>query len=126
MKKEFATTVLFSALFLHLPAAAQTSSSFFEDNSSSFTTLEDSFSPVNAGPTVGSVNSFRTSRDSFIDAIKTINRLNIESKFVGLESVVIGEKRSYSEAGGGSAFLNNSVFTTGMGCFVTQIGATSC
>ena len=126
MKKEFATTVLFSALFLQLPAAAQTSSSFFEDNSSSFSTLEDSFSPLNAGTTVGSVNSFKTSRDSFIDAIKTINRLNIESKFVGLETVVIGEKRSYSEGDGGSAFLNNSVFTTGVGCFVTQVGAAGC
>ena len=126
MKKKFATTVVFTALFLQLPAAAQISSSFFEDNSSSFSTLEDSFSPLDAGSTVGSVNGFRTSRDSFIDAIKTINRLNIESKFVGLESVVIGEKRSYSEGDGGSAFLNNSVFTTGMGCFVTQIGATNC
>ena len=126
MKKEFANTVLFSALFLQLPAAAQTSSSFFEDKSSSFSTLEDSFSPLNAGPAVGSVDNFRTSRDSFIDAIKTINQLNIESKFVGLETVVIGEKRSYSERGGGSAFLNNSVFTTGVGCFVTQVGAAGC
>ena len=126
MKKALILKVLVSALFLQSPAVAQTYSSFFEDDSSSFSTLEDSFSPSRAVPSGDSVNSFRDARDSYIDALKTINRLNVESKFVGLESMVIGEKRSYVLRDGAPAFFDNSVRTTGMGCFVTQIGATGC
>ena len=86
MKEALIFKVLVSALFLQIPAVAQTYSSFFEDDGSSLSTLEDSFSSSRAGPSGNSVNSFRDARDSYIDALKTINRLNVESKFVGLES----------------------------------------
>ena len=99
---------------------------FFENKSSSFASLEDSFSPSDNGGIGDYMNGYRDARSSYIDAIKTINYFNSESKIVGRESAVIGGKRSYLERGVGSVFLDTTVRTSGMGCFVTQVGASGC
>ena len=126
MKKLLALQAFVIASLMQLPASAQTYSSFFEDSSSSFAALEDSFAPSGNGGVGDFVNGYRDARSSYIDAIKTINYFNSESKIVGRESAVIGGKRSYLERGVGSVFLDTTVRTSGMGCFVTQVGVSGC
>ena len=88
--------------------------------------MEDSFAPSGNGGVGDFVNGYRDARGSYIDAIKTINYFNSESKMVGRESAVIGGKGSYSERGVGSVFLDRTVRTSGMGCLVTQVGVSGC
>jgi len=126
MKKLLALQAFVIASLMQLPASAQTYSSFFEDISSSFAALEDSFAPSGNGGVGDFVNGYRDARSSYIDAIKTINYFNSESKIVGRESAVIGGKRLYLERGVGSVFLDTTVRTSGMGCFITQVGVSGC
>ena len=126
MKKLLALQAFVIASSMQLPASAQTYSSFFEDSSSSFAALEDSFAPSGNGGVGDFVNGYRDARSSYIDAIKSINYFNSESKLVGRESAVIGGQRSYLERGVGSVFLDTTVRTSGMGCLVTQVGVSGC
>ena len=126
MKKLLALQAFVIASLMQSPAIAQTYSSFFEDSSSSFAALEDSFAPSGNGGVGDFVNGYRDARSSYIDAIKTINYFNSESKIVGRESAVIGGKRSYLDRGVGSVFLDTTFRTSGMGCLVTQVGASGC
>ena len=126
MKKLLALQAFVIASLMQFPASAQTYSSFFEENSSSFAALEDSFAPSGNGGVGDFMNGYRDARSSYIDAIKSINYLNSESKIVGRESAIFGEKRSYLERSVGSIFLDTTVRTSGMGCFVTQAGVSGC
>ena len=126
MKKLLALQAFVIASLMQSPAIAQTYSSFFEDSSSSFAALEDSFAPSGNGGVGDFMNGYRDARGSYIDAIKTINYFNSESKMVGRESAVIGGKGSYLERGVGSVFLDTTVRTSGMGCLVTQVGVSGC
>ena len=126
MKKLLALQAFAIASLMQFPAIAQTYSSFFEDSTSSFAALEDGFAPSGNGGVGDFVNGYRDARSSYIDAIKTINYFNSESKIVGRESAVIGGKRSYLDRGVGSVFLDTTFRTSGMGCFVTQVGASGC
>ena len=126
MKRNIALQVFAITSLMQSPAIAQTYSSFFEGDVSSFGALEDSFAPSGYMGDGDFMNGYRDARGSYIDAIKTINYFNSESKLVGRESAVIGEIRSYFERGVGSVNLDSTVRTTGMGCFVTQVGASGC
>ena len=80
MKKLLALQAFVIASLMQSPAIAQTYSSFFEDSSSSFAALEDSFAPSGNGGVGDFVNGYRDARSSYIDAIKTINYSGREGK----------------------------------------------
>lgn len=118
--------LLITASFLQQPTNAQTYSSFFEKDITSFRPLEDSFTPPASNMINESSMSPKTATDNYIDTVRGSNQLNSKSRAIGYKKATIGTNRFDPSSSRNTDPLNEFTRTTQMGCFVTQIGSTNC
>ena len=126
MKRQLAALLFITTSWLQIPAGAQTYSSFFKENESSFHTIEDSFATTNSILAIESSMSHKSERASYIDKILEVNQLNNASRLAGNETAILGGKNINLRSAQGTSFLKESVRTTSNACFVTQNGSRNC